>query len=336
MCGAIGAWLIMGAATAFKEKKQALYISSKAATKEAVMDSLTQNKLLKNPGIFSWLATRMNYWQTIKPGKYEIAKGTGLLTLVRMLRNGQQTPVNLIITKLRTPEDLAKLVGRKFETDSAGMMDYLQSDSFNFKRSITTDEALAFVLPDTYTYFWNTPPEKIYQKLVDAHKAFWTAERKEKAAAKGLTQMQATIIASIVDEETNARAEKGTIASVYMNRLLQGMPLQADPTVKYALKDFSIKRIYEKHLMVESPYNTYRNKGLPPGPICTPQQATIDAVINAPQTAYIYFVASPQFNGTHDFSATYAEHQQKAKKYQEALTVFMQKQAAEKAPGNGQ
>lgn len=336
VAGAIGAWLLLGPATAFPEKKRPLYIATNAATKEAVLDSLLQNSLIKNTGIFSWLATQMNYWATIKPGKYDIEKGTSLLTLVRKLRNGQQSPVNLVITKLRTPEDLAKLIGRKFETDSASMMAYLQSDSFKIKRGITKDESLAFVLPDTYTYFWNTAPEKIFQKLVDANQDFWTQERKDKAAAKGLTQMQATILASIVDEETNAAAEKGTIASVYINRLRLGMPLQADPTVKYALKDFSIKRIYEKHLAVASPYNTYRNRGLPPGPICTPQQATIDAVLQAPQTAYIYFVASPQFNGTHEFSATYAEHQQKAKKYQQALTAFMEKQAQKNAATNAQ
>jgi UPF0755 protein len=134
-----------------------------------------------------------------------------------------------------------------------------------------------------------------------------------------MTPMQVTTLASIVEEETNAQAEKGNVASVYINRIQKGMPLQADPTVKFALKDFSLKRIYHKHLVVESPYNTYRVKGLPPGPICTPSKRTIDAVLDAPTTSYYYFVASPQFNGTHEFSTTYDEHLKKAKEYQEAL-----------------
>ena len=147
----------------------------------------------------------------------------------------------------------------------------------------------------------------------------WNNERKEKAAKKGLTVNQVVTIASIIDEETNAKAEKPTIASVYLNRINKGMPLQADPTVKFALNDFSIKRVLFKHLQVVSPYNTYKNRGLPPGPICTPQEATIDDVLNAPETDYLYFVASPAFDGTHKFSSTYTEHQKLATEYQKAL-----------------
>ncbi|OLY92839.1 UPF0755 protein [Cnuella takakiae] len=319
----VGAWIFLGPATAFSDSKKYLYIATPAANEKAVMDSLQKNELLKSEGVFNWLASRMGYWEKVKPGRYEIKKGTSLLSVVRMLRNGQQAPVNLVITKLRTPQDFARLVGRKFETDSAQMMAYLQSEAFKNKRQISADEAMAYVLPDTYTYFWNSDPEKIFQKLADASRNFWTAERKAKAEAKGFTPLQVAIIASIVDEESNALSEKDTIASVYMNRLKTGMPLQADPTVKYALQDFSLKRIYEKHLAVVSPYNTYRNRGLPPGPICTPQKKTIDAVLDAPQTNYVYFVASPAFNGTHVFSATYAEHQGKARLYQEALNRLM-------------
>ena len=184
---------------------------------------------------------------------------------------------------------------------------------------VSPEHVMTLVLPDTYTYFWNTNPEKILQKLADETEKFWTDERKHKATLHGLSPIQAHILASVVEEETNASAEKGNIASVYLNRIRIGMPLQADPTVKFALKDFGLKRIYEKHLMVESPYNTYRNTGLPPGPICTPSKATIDAVLNAPRTNYLYFVASSEFNGTHVFSATYEEHLKKAREYQQAL-----------------
>ena len=175
------------------------------------------------------------------------------------------------------------------------------------------------VLPDTYTFFWNTSPKNIYKKLTEEEKKFWTEERTQKAGKLGLTPLQVYTLASIVDEETNAIKEKGTIASVYINRVNKSMPLQADPTIRFALNDFTIKRVYGDHLKVASPYNTYQNTGLPPGPICTPSKKTIDAVLNAPATDYLYFVADSSFNGTHSFSVTYDEHLQKAKAYQKAF-----------------
>lgn len=312
-------WLFLGSATAFKEPKKALYISSKAATKGAVLDSLKKNSIIKNSTVFGWLADRLEYWQKIKPGKYEIKRGSSALTIIRMLRNGQQTPVNLVITKLRTKGDLARLVGNKLETDSSEMIAFLNNaDSLKaFNKS--PEVAITNVLPDTYTYFWNTTAEQVYRKLADESKKFWTPQRSERAVQLGLTPEQVYTLASIVDEETNASAEKGTIASVYLNRIKKGMPLQADPTIRFALNDFTIKRIYGDHLDVASPYNTYRNKGLPPGPICTPSRKTIDAVLNTQPTDYLYFVADSSFNGRHVFSATYEEHMKKAKEYQQAF-----------------
>ena len=316
---ALAAWLVIGVGTGFSSKKETLYIRTDAATKKAVMDSIRVNKIINNETIFNFLASRMGYWDQIKPGKYEIEKGSSILGIVRKLRNGQQTPVDLVINKLRTQEDFARLTGNKFEFDSIDVINYIRSSEFLRKHEINTDEAMALVLPDTYRFYWNTTPEKVFSKLANETEKFWTEERKRKAESKGLTPLQITTIASIVEEETNAQAEKGNVASVYINRIRKGMPLQADPTVKFALKDFSLKRIYHKHLTVESPYNTYRVKGLPPGPICTPSKKTIDAVLNAPETEFYYFVASPKFDGTHEFSVTYDEHLKRAKVYQEAL-----------------
>ncbi len=317
---AIVAWMFLGPATGFSGKKETLYIRTNAANKTAIIDSLKQNKIIKNETAFNWLAERLKYWNSIKPGKYEIKEGTSLLTLVRMLRNGQQTPVNLVITKLRTKEDLARIVGSRFECDSLQMISFLNDANNSLSAyKLTPETAMTVVLPDTYTFTWNTTPKNIFDKLYKESQKFWTEERKAKAQTKSLTQEQVYTVASIVEEETNANEEKGNVASVYLNRVRIGMPLQADPTVKFALKDFGLKRIYEKHLSVESPYNTYRNKGLPPGPICTPSKKTIDAVLNAPNTEYIYFVASPKFDGTHEFSTNYQEHLQKAKAYQEEL-----------------
>jgi UPF0755 protein len=312
-------WLFMGPATNFEDARATLYISSKATTKQAVLDSINKNELVKNESAFAWLANRMNYWERIKPGKYEIKKGSSLLDIVRMLRNGRQTPVNLVITKLRTKEDLARVIGNKFEPDSAEAISFLDNKDSLQAFSKTPETVMTAILPDTYTFFWNTSPKNIYKKLADEEKKFWTEERTQKAGKLGLTPLQVYTLASIVDEETNAVKEKGTIASVYINRVNKNMPLQADPTIRFALNDFTIKRVYGDHLKVASPYNTYQNTGLPPGPICTPSKKTIDAVLNAPATEYLYFVADSSFNGTHSFSVTYDEHLQKAKAYQKAF-----------------
>lgn len=317
--GGYVAYLFLGSATSFQDNKRFLYIPSKGVTKKSILDSLEKNKIIKSTGLFNWLANRMSYWSTIKPGKYEIKKGSSLLTIVRMLRNGQQTPVNLTITKIRTREDLARLIGNRFEIDSTQLINFLTSADSLKSFGVDPEQVMTMILPDTYRLFWTSPPRKIISKLADEAKKFWTPERLSKAQHLGLTPQSVYILASIVDEETNAQKEKGNIASVYLNRIQTGMPLQADPTVKFALRDFGLKRIYQKHLAVESPYNTYRNKGLPPGPICTPSKKTIEAVLNAPKTNFIYFVASPEFDGTHLFSSTYSEHLAKAKEYQQAL-----------------
>ena len=310
------AWIVLGSGTGFSTNKEYLYIRSDAATKQAVLDSLERNSIVTNQTAFEFLADRMNYWENIRPGKYEIKKGSSLLSIVRMLRNGQQTPVDLVITKLRTKEDFARFTGAKFEFDSAQMMSFLNNADSLKKFDADVELALFPVLPDTYRFFWNSSPTTIYQKLYSESKKFWTEERKAKARALNLTPQQAYTLASIVEEETNADEEKDTIASVYINRVRAGMPLGADPTIKFALKDFSINWVHGEMLEVSSPYNTYKNKGLPPGPICIPSKKTIDEVLNAPATPYFYFVASSAFNGTHLFSNTFEEHLTKARAYQ--------------------
>jgi len=294
-----------------------LYVKTGATLPELKQQLVDDNIL----GSLTWfnIAEKFLSFDKVKPGKYKIDGGMSVLTLLRMLRNGSQTPVNFVVTKIRTKEQLAGRMGKAFEFDSTAAISYLNnSDSLN-KYGLDTNTVMAAVLPLTYENKWNTTPDVVFGKFYDAYKIFWTDERKQKAQQKGLTPMQAVTLASIVDEETNASKEKGTIASAYLNRIKKGMPLQADPTVKFALKDFSIKRVLLKHLSAQSPYNTYRNKGLPPGPICTPQQATIDSVLNAPETEYIYFVASPAFDGTHVFSTNYQDHLKLAKEYQGAL-----------------
>lgn len=326
IAGGIAAWFVAGPATTFTERKKALYIRSGAANKKAVLDSL--QPIITHNSIFEALADRMDLWKNLKPGKYEIAKGSSVLTVLRKLRNGQQTPVNLVITKIRTKEDLAHLVGRRFECDSTQMIDFLNNADSLHHFDVDTATAMTLVLPDTYTFFWNTTPERIYSKLAGESKTFWNEARIQKAQSLGLSFSKAYILSSIVEEETNNNDEKDTIASVYLNRVEKGMPLQADPTIKFGLRDFGLKRIYEKHWRVPTPYNTYLNKGLPPGPICTPSKTTIDAVLDAPKTAYFYFVANKAFNGTHVFSTNYTDHLRYAHEYQKSLDSLITARAA--------
>lgn len=325
--GAIAAWLILGSATAFEENKKYLFVYTGKADKASVMDSTENNDLLKYPGIFEILANRMDLWTRLKPGRYEIKKGESLLSITRMLRNRRQSPVNLVINKLRINEDLAAIIAKNFEADSLEVISFINNSDSLTKLGVNDQTLMTLVIPNTYTLFWNTSPGRIFKRLKSEKENFWEKkDRISKAKNLGFTPVQVYTIASIVEEETNKDDEKGNVASVYINRYKTGMPLGADPTIKFALKDFGIKRIYHKHLDIQSPYNTYRNTGLPPGPICTPSAKTIDAVLNSPKTNYMYFVARRDFSGYHTFSSTYTEHLQRAKEYQKALDTLILRQ----------
>ena len=271
--------------------------------------------------MFNWLAGKLNVWERLRPGKYEIENGSSLLTLARKLRNGSQSPVNLVITKLRTRNDFAGLIGRKFESDSTAMLHFMQSNDSLKKFDLDTNTVMTAVFPNTYSLLWNSEPQKIFRKLNEQRTKFWTDERKQKAQQLGLTPAQVHTLASIVEEETLRNDEKPTVASVYLNRLNKGMNLGADPTVKFAVGDFSLKRILFGHInsTASSPYNTYKNKGLPPGPICTPSETTIDAVLNAAKTDYLFFCAKPNGNGYHAFASNDIDHAKNAKAYQQWL-----------------
>ncbi|WP_346239430.1 endolytic transglycosylase MltG [Niabella insulamsoli] len=314
---------------AAKEPKGGFFYVKTGTTLPQVKAQLISENILPSITWFN-LAERFLNFEKVNPGKYKVDNGMSVVNLLRMLRNGSQTPVKFVVTKIRTKEQLASKMGKAFEFDSTTAIQLLNNADSLKKYGADTNTIMSIVLPLTYETKWNTSPDIVLGKFYDAYQIFWTDERKEKAAQQGLSVTEAITIASIVDEETNASKEKGTIASVYMNRIKKGMPLQADPTVKFALKDFSIKRVLLKHLQTPSPYNTYRNKGLPPGPICTPQEATIDAVLNAPATNYIYFVASPAFDGTHLFSSNYQDHLKLARQYQAALDQRFGKISAEK------
>jgi UPF0755 protein len=240
---------------------------------------------------------------------------------VRMLYNGSQSPVKLSFNKLRTKEDLAAMVGARFECDSADMMRFLSSPDSLKAFGVTPETAMTLVFPDTYTYYWNTTPGRIYRKFVDASGGYWTEPKLAKAKALGLSKAEVITLASIVEEETTYAPDKKLVASVYLNRIRNNDKLQADPTIKFAIRNFALKRVLNIHKdqAVGSPYDTYHVKGLPPGPICTPSRKTIDAVLDAPRTDYYFFVASAKFDGSSVFTRTNAEHEKAAKEYQEEL-----------------
>jgi UPF0755 protein len=322
----------MGSATTFTDNKKVLFVYTGKANETSVMKFIEEKELLRSPHLFKILAGQMKVWERLKPGRYEIKKGESLLNIARMLRNNRQSPVNLVINKIRTTEDLAAIIGKNFESDSANVADFINNSDSLAKLDVNQATLMTLIIPNTYTLFWNTSPGRILTRLKTEKEDFWKKnDRLSKAENLGLTPTQVYTIASIVEEETNKNDEKGNVASVYMNRYRTGMPLGADPTIKFALKDFGLKRIYHKHLDVESPFNTYRNTGLPPGPICTPSPKTIDAVLNAPKTQYLYFVARKDFSGYHTFSTNYAEHLQNAKEYQKALDeLILRKQNSSK------
>lgn len=330
---AIAGWLVLGSATAFKENRKYLFVFTGHANRAYVMNFIEKNDLLQNPGIFELLANRMDIWKRLKPGRYEIKKGENLLNITRMLRNNRQAPVNLVINKLRTNEDLAGIIAKNFEADSVDVISFINNNDSLAKLDVNGNTLMTLVIPNTYTLYWNTSPGRIFRRLKSEKENFWGKnDRISKAKDLGFTPTQVYTIASIVEEETNKTDEKGNVASVYINRYRSGMPLGADPTIKFALKDFGIKRIYHKHLDVQSPFNTYRNTGLPPGPICTPSSKTIDAVLNSPKTDYMYFVAKNDFSGYHTFSSNYTEHLQHAREYQKALNeLILRKQDSVKA-----
>ena len=325
MSAAIG-YIFFAPATAFDEKSKSVIIQEGMTGNDDVAELFTQKGIVKNGWAFKLLGDGLNIWGKIKPGKFQIKRSDNLFTIVRMLRNNHQTEVKLIINKIRTNEDLARLIGKNFSTDSATVIQFLTNNDLLKPFAVDSNTVFTIIIPNTYSFYWITPLNKILAKLQSTSDDFWnTDDRSKKAAKMGFTPKQIYTLASIVEEETNMLADKGKIASVYINRYHKGMNLGADPTVKFALKDFSLKRILFQHLTVQSPYNTYKNKGLPPGPICTPSAATIDEVLNAPTTNYLFFVAKPDFSGYSNFSSNFAEHSKYAKQYQQALNDYQLK-----------
>lgn len=318
LIGAFFAWKFFGSSVRVHDKENTYLYIRTGASADDVRNELVTQKFLSGTGWFNLVSKLLRY-NSVKPGRYKMEQGMSLVNLVRLLKNGNQEPVKFVITKIRTRENLAGRLGKAFEADSAQFISFFNSLDSLDEFALDSNTVMAAALPYSYSIKWNTVPRDIFRQFYKSYTTFWNEERKEKAAQHGLTPVTATTLASIVDEETRAPSDKPLIASVYLNRIRKGMPLQADPTIKFAMKNFELRRIYNTYLQTPSPYNTYMNKGLPPGPICTAQVETIDSVINSPETNYVYFVASAAFDGTHTFTSNYEDHMKYARLYQQEL-----------------
>ena len=256
----------------------------------------------------------------LTPGHYTISPGDASVYVARMLNNGWQTPVRLSLAgNLRIKSNIAAKIASQLLLDSATVYKALNDEHLLAGYGFTPRNVFSLLMPDTYDIYWTASMNDVLDKQKAAWDAFWTPEREAKAKALRLTRQQASVLASIVKAESNNEAEMPKIAGVYLNRLKVGMPLQADPTIKFALKQFELKRIWQKLLLTDSPYNTYMNEGLPPGPIKIASIQGIDAVLNAVDHDYLYMCAKEDFSGTHNFAATYQEHLKNAARYAKAL-----------------
>ena len=299
-----------------------------------VKQQLKDQQIIKPGFVFNQLANRLNYSEHIKPGRYLIKNGTSMWTLIRTLKVGQQTAVRLVINKIRTKEDLASKIGLQFEADSTEAIRFLLSNDSLKPYGLDTNTVMTVIIPNSYLFWWNGSFRKIFERLKSQHDLFWEGSRTAKAKKLGLRTAEVYTIASIVEEETNKAEDKGKIASVYLNRIKKGMKLEADPTVKYAMRNFGLKRIMNSHLSYPSPYNTYYRSGIPPGPICSASISSIDAVLDAPETDYLFFVAKPDFNGYSNFASNYADHLKYARAYQLALDSLIIRKAAQAKPNS--
>ncbi len=267
------------------------------------------------------LSRHFGYADNIHTGRYELSTSIGALQLFRHLRNGAQTPIMITVPSVRTTDRIAKEMAKNLMMSEEELLTFISSNDSLKPLHCDTNTVMALFIPDTYEMYWNISPALFMKRMQIEHDSFWDSYRKDKADALGLSPLEVSILASIVDEETANNAEKSDVAGMYYNRLRINMPLQADPTIKFALKQFELRRIYNDMLRIESPYNTYRNIGLPPGPIRIPSKAGLDAVLNLTRHEYLYMCAKEDFSGTHNFARTYNEHLTNARKYTEALNA---------------
>lgn len=284
-----------------------------------VMKILDEQRLLRNEESFLFTAKQLKYETNIKPGRYLLKDGMNNKELISLLRSGRQSPLNLVFNNIRTKEQLAERVAMQIEAKASSIMNLMNDRDYINDLGFTPENILCLFIPDTYEMYWNTSADQFLKKMLVEYKKFWNTNRMKKAEQTGYKPIEISILASIVQQESNQSDEKPIIAGVYINRLQKDWKLEADPTLVYALGDFSIKRVLSVHKEIESPYNTYKYRGLPPGPICLPTKASIESVLNYTKHTYMYFCAREDFSGYHNFASNYIQHLVNARKFQRAL-----------------
>jgi UPF0755 protein len=306
------------AAANIDEKKIGVKIPG-GADYEQVLHILHENNVLKSEFTFNIVSNMKRYPGSVKSGYYVFNHNMNNRQIVNILQLGLQTPVTLVIYNIRTKEEFAGLIGRTLEIDSAFFLSRLNDENFCHGYKLDTANILTHFMVDNYELYWNCSMDRFTEKMDSAYHNFWNDERKAKARALELNAEQVTTLASIVQKEVRWDKELPTVAAVYLNRLKTGMPLQADPTLIFALHDFDARRVNSRHKEYDSPYNTYMHKGLPPGPVCMPYKKAIDAVLNSEKCDYLYFCANPDMSGYSIFSKTYQEQIKTAAQYHKKL-----------------
>jgi UPF0755 protein len=305
----------------FKENVKNNYtlIIRDGTTFEQVLDTLQENDVLINYKAFKWVAKKKDYKGSVKPGRYVFKEGMNTNEIVNILRSGIQEPLDVTFNNVKFKEELAGKVSRYIKADSVSILKLFSDEDKIAEFGFTTETFKAMFIPNTYELYWTTSAEEFAIRMKNEYDDFWNEERMSKAEKVGLTPVEVTTLASIVTEETTKDEELRRVAGLYVNRLERGIPLQADPTVKYAVGDFSLNRVLNSHLEIDSPYNTYKNQGLPPGPINFPGIAAIDAVLNYEDHDYLFMCAREDFSGYHNFSSSLSEHNRNADRYRAAL-----------------
>ena len=332
--GAIGAIFgysyyntIMGSTTSFSGDDKVVYVPT-GSNFEELTSILLRDSVIESESDFRSVAD-LKKFETPKPGRYVFDSGKSLNKIINKLRSGDQTPVKLTFIGARTPQDIAGNIARQIEADSVAILQAILSKENAQKYGFNKESFRAMFIPNTYEIWWNTDADSFVERMAQEFKSFWTEERMAKARAKGLSQSETVILASIVKAETAKREEAPVVAGLYLNRLRIGMPLQADPTLIYAHQDYSIRRVLDKHKEINSPYNTYKNVGLPPGPINFPELNYVEAVLDPKDHKYLYMCAKPDFSGYHNFARTLRQHNVYASQYQAALSKLLREQRAQ-------
>lgn len=302
-----------------KERSHAYIHIPTGSTYPEVVDILSEKKILINRGTFERLAQRKNYPNRVRAGRYMVTDSMSNNELINMLRSGNQSAVKVTFNNIRTSAQLAGAISRMLEADSLSVISLLNDPQVAESYGFDYHTFPLMFIPNTYEFFWNTSATQLLDRMDKEYKRYWNKSRLRQAEDVNLSPIQAGILASIIQLETNKKDEMARIAGVYINRLQQGIPLQADPTVVFAVGDFTITRVLNRHLAIDSPFNTYRNAGLPPGPISLPSPDVVDKVLNYEEHEYIFFCARDDFSGYHAFAKTYAEHLANARRYQRAL-----------------